>query len=153
MPPGRRCPPRRPDPGSWRARGSVRRPGRPHRRGRHRAPVPLGLGRSGARRRRPLNPLPGSAGRGDVHLRASAVSFGQPLGGLRQVTDSTPSIDEMPNPDGLPRRRKPVAKPPRAAAPVASEEALADLEAAAYEAEQAAETAAALAEPDIEETL
>jgi ribosome-associated protein len=70
------------------------------------------------------------------------------------VTDSTPSIDEMPNPDGLPRRRKPVAKPPRAAASVASEEALADLEAAAYEAEQAAaETAAASAEPDIEETL
>jgi len=56
----------------------------------------------------------------------------------------------MPRPDGLPRRRKPVA---RAAAPASSaEEALADLEAAAFEAEVAAAEAAE-AEPEIEETL
>jgi ribosome-associated protein len=58
----------------------------------------------------------------------------------------------MPSPDGLPRRRKPVA---RAAAPASSaEEALADLEAAAYEAEEAAaEADTASTEPEIEETL
>jgi ribosome-associated protein len=57
----------------------------------------------------------------------------------------------MPSPDGLPRRRKSVA---RAAAPASSEDALADLEAAAYEAEEAAaEADAALTEPEIEETL
>ena len=66
------------------------------------------------------------------------------------MTDSTSSADSMPRPDGLPRRRKPVA---RAAAPASSaEEALADLEAAAFEAEVAAAEAAE-AEPEIEETL
>ena len=66
------------------------------------------------------------------------------------MTDNTPSTDETPSPDGLPRRRKPAA---RAAAPVPSEEALADLEAAAYEAEEAAAEAAAPSEPEIEESL
>ena len=66
------------------------------------------------------------------------------------MTDNTPSTDETPSPDGLPRRRKPAA---RAAAPVPSEEALADLEAAAYEAEEAAAEAAAMSEPEIEESL
>jgi ribosome-associated protein len=57
----------------------------------------------------------------------------------------------MPSPDGLPRRRKPLA---RAGALASSEEALADLEAAAFEAEAAAaEAAATSAEPEIEETL
>jgi ribosome-associated protein len=65
------------------------------------------------------------------------------------VTEPTPSTNAMPSPDGLPRRRKPLA---RAAAP-ASEEALAELEAAAYEVEEAAAEAAAAAEPPIEETL
>ncbi len=66
------------------------------------------------------------------------------------MTDTTPSTKETPSPDGLPRRRKPLA---RASAPT-SEDALADLEAAAYEAEvAAAEADAALTEPEIEETL
>jgi ribosome-associated protein len=65
------------------------------------------------------------------------------------VTDPTPKADSMPSPDGLPRRRKPLA---RAAAPASSaEEALADLEAAAFEAEEA--LAQTDAEPEIAETL
>jgi ribosome-associated protein len=66
------------------------------------------------------------------------------------VTDTTPSTKETPSPDGLPRRRKPLAR----ASAATSEDALADLEAAAYEAEvAAAEADAALTEPEIEETL
>ncbi|MGD0018818.1 MAG: ribosome silencing factor [Candidatus Limnocylindrales bacterium] len=67
------------------------------------------------------------------------------------MTDPTPSTNAMPSPDGLPRRRKPLT---RAAAPAPSEDALADLEAAAYEADEAAaEVQAASAEPVIEESL
>ena len=67
------------------------------------------------------------------------------------MSDTTPSTNAMPSPDGLPRRRKPLA---RAAAPASSEDALADLEAAAYEADEAAaEAEAALGEPAIEESL
>ena len=66
------------------------------------------------------------------------------------MTDTTPSTKETPSPDGLPRRRKPLAR----ASAATSEDALADLEAAAYEAEvAAAEADAALTEPEIEETL
>jgi ribosome-associated protein len=65
------------------------------------------------------------------------------------VTDSTSNAGPLPSPDGLPRRRKPVA---RAAAPASSsEEALADIEAAAFEAEEA--EAEANAEPEIPESL
>jgi ribosome-associated protein len=63
------------------------------------------------------------------------------------VTDSVPS-NEMPRPDGLPRRRKPLA---RAASVTASEDALAELEMAAFEAEEAAREAEA--EPPLEESL
>ena len=66
------------------------------------------------------------------------------------MTDPTPSTNATPSPDGLPRRRKPRA---RAAAPASSEDALADLEVAAFEADEAAAQAAAAAEPPIEETL
>jgi len=61
------------------------------------------------------------------------------------VTDSTPSPETMPSPDGLPRRRKPLAKA------AADEAALADALEAAVEAEAAA--AEALTEPEIEESL
>jgi ribosome-associated protein len=72
------------------------------------------------------------------------------------VTDSLPSpagasTETTPSPDGLPRRRKPVAR--TAAAGVASsdtEAALADALEAAVEAESADELSA---EPDIEESL
>ena len=65
------------------------------------------------------------------------------------MTDSTPQAESMPSPDGLPRRRKPLA---RAAAPASpAEEALADLEAAAFEAEEA--QAQTEPEPEIAETL
>ncbi len=66
------------------------------------------------------------------------------------MTDPTPSTNAMPSPDGLPRRRKPLV---RAAAAAPSEEALAEREAAAFEADEAAAEAAAPAEPPIEETL
>lgn len=61
------------------------------------------------------------------------------------MTDSTPSPETMPSPDGLPRRRKPLAKA------AADEAALADALEAAVEAEAAA--AEALTEPEIEESL
>ena len=71
------------------------------------------------------------------------------------MTDSSPSpagtspaaasTETMPSPDGLPRRRKPVAKA------AADEAALADALEAAVEAEDAA--AEALTEPEIEESL
>ena len=48
------------------------------------------------------------------------------------MTDSTPSPETMPSPDGLPRRRKPLAKA------AADEAALADALEAAVEAEAAA---------------
>ena len=61
------------------------------------------------------------------------------------MTDSTPSTETMPSPDGLPRRRKPLAKA------AADEAALADALEAAVEAEAAA--AEAPTEPEIEESL
>ena len=65
------------------------------------------------------------------------------------MTDSMPPNESTPSSDGLPRRRKPLA---RAAAPVSSaEEALADLEAAAFEAEEA--QVQTESEPEIAETL
>ena len=66
------------------------------------------------------------------------------------MSDTTPSTNATPSPDGLPRRRKSLA---RAAAPASSEDALADLEAAAFDADEAAAEAAASAEPPIEESL
>jgi ribosome-associated protein len=57
------------------------------------------------------------------------------------VTDSSPSTETMPRPDGLPRRRKPAA----------DEAALADALEAAVETEAGAE--AAPTEPEIEESL
>jgi hypothetical protein len=69
------------------------------------------------------------------------------------VTDSTPPSNAMPRPDGLPRRRKPAGTGAAGAASTASsEEALADLEAAAFEAELAA-LEESQTEPEIEETL
>ncbi len=66
------------------------------------------------------------------------------------MTDPTPSpagasTETTPSPDGLPRRRKPIAKP------VADEAALADALQAAVEAEAGAEELAT--EPEIEESL
>ena len=67
------------------------------------------------------------------------------------MTHSTPQAESLPSPDGLPRRRKPLA---RAAAPAsAAEEALADLEAAAFEAEEAQAQTESESEPEIAETL
>lgn len=58
-----------------------------------------------------------------------------------------PATETLPSPDGLPRRRKPAVR--AAKMPSAEEERLADLEAAAYEAEQAA----LQTEPEIAESL
>jgi len=72
------------------------------------------------------------------------------------VTDSVPSTNAIPRPDGLPRRRKPLA---RSASVSAAEDALVELEAAAYEADEAAQAAARAdaeedaAGPQIEESL
>jgi ribosome-associated protein len=68
------------------------------------------------------------------------------------VTDSTPSPNELPRPDGLPRRRAVVSKQPagpRLTAP--DEEALADQLEAEVEAAEGVE--AAVREPEITETL
>ncbi len=61
------------------------------------------------------------------------------------MTDSSPSTETTPSPDGLPRRRKPPARP------AVDEAALADALEAAVEAE--AGTDEAPSEPEIEESL
>jgi ribosome-associated protein len=63
-----------------------------------------------------------------------------------------PSPEQLPSPDGLPRRRKPAAEPTTGASADAREEALADALEAEVEAVAGAE-AAAVTEPEIEETL
>jgi ribosome-associated protein len=65
-------------------------------------------------------------------------------GGPLDVTDSSPAAETRPSPDGLPRRRKSVAK-----AATAGEEAAAD----ALEAVTAAAEPEAEPEPEIEESL
>ena len=64
------------------------------------------------------------------------------------MTDSSPSRESMPRPDGLPRRR---GKKPTANEAPASEAALADALEAEVEAQEA--ESAAPTEPEIEETL
>lgn len=68
------------------------------------------------------------------------------------MTESTPTPETMPSPDGLPRRRKPSAA---AAAKAALAEAALNEAALALEAEveAGAEEVAAPTEPEIEETL
>jgi ribosome-associated protein len=70
--------------------------------------------------------------------------------------DSAPSAAEtLPSPDGLPKRRKPAVRAPKAAEPKADarEEALADALEAEVEAAEADLAAQADSEPEIEETL